>query len=137
MAVAEPAYGNAGNRVEIALTVRVPQPAAFAALEGDGQPGIGVHYVRHSLTPRKRKRRQTRPPCNVSLLSLHQALGCKREFGFAAMRASSDSDGCGKMTLANRTLPPCSKAPPKSSSKASRNPVSPSGPATGRSACAE
>ena len=49
MAVPEPAHRDPGHGVKVALAVRIPQPAALAALEGDGEPGISIHHVRHGL----------------------------------------------------------------------------------------
>ena len=64
MAVADAAHGNAGECIEVALALFVPQPAAFAALEGDRQALVGVHDVRHGVsTPKKHyggcRRRET------------------------------------------------------------------------------
>jgi len=44
---------DAGHAVQIAATFGIPQPNAFAAREGDGEPGIGIHQMRHFISPKK------------------------------------------------------------------------------------
>ena len=46
MGVTQTGHGDAGEPVQIALALGVPQPHAFAARESHGQPAIGVHQVR-------------------------------------------------------------------------------------------
>jgi hypothetical protein len=43
--VAEAVDGDAGERVEVAASGRIPQPRAFAAYERDWQSLVGVHQV--------------------------------------------------------------------------------------------
>ena len=44
---------NAGERVEIAFALLVPEPAAFAPFKGDGQALVCVHDVRHCVSTPK------------------------------------------------------------------------------------
>ena len=54
MGVAQRVHGNAGQRIQIAVAVHVPQAAACAALHGHRQAGVGVHGVRRGRFGRGR-----------------------------------------------------------------------------------
>ena len=46
--VAQAADRHARDAVQIALALRIPQPATFAAHERDREPGVSVHHMRHN-----------------------------------------------------------------------------------------
>ncbi len=48
MVVPQAIYRDAGEAVEVALALRIPQPRAFAAREGHGLRGVGLHQVRRA-----------------------------------------------------------------------------------------
>jgi hypothetical protein len=70
MCVPETANGNTREGVEIAPPVRIPEPNAFAALEGNGQAAIGghqgfAHHGRPQSVSKKTKKavpREGKPP---------------------------------------------------------------------------
>jgi hypothetical protein len=64
MRMAKAVDRDAGQRIEIFLTLLVVQPRAAAVRERDGQPVVGVHQVRHDarsgrMAERKTRRRNT------------------------------------------------------------------------------
>ena len=60
MAVTERQHGNPGQRIQILLALGIGNPASLTMTEGHGQPGVGIHHMRHEPTPKNENGGQCR-----------------------------------------------------------------------------